>query len=155
MKKIDVGQTINTLANLGVIAGILFLGLELQQNNALMESAARSNRSAYAEEANLMIAGDSELAALVLRDTQGETLSELEAFRLNRFWMAALTNLQVGYLELSSEELELQANRWRRLFGRNPSLRETWAREASSREAPFFDANFSAWLNESVLALSP
>jgi len=32
MKKIDLGQTIQTLANLGVIAGIVFLAMELQQN---------------------------------------------------------------------------------------------------------------------------
>ena len=116
MKNIGLGQTINTLANLGVIAGIVFLGLELEQNNTLMESEARRNRSAYVEEANLMLAGDSELAALVLLDNQGETLSELESFRLNRYWFAALTNLQVGHVELSSEELELQANIRQSLF---------------------------------------
>ena len=38
MKKIDLGQTLNTLANVGVIAGIVFLGLELSQNNDILES---------------------------------------------------------------------------------------------------------------------
>ena len=147
MKKIDLGQTINTLANVGVIAGIVFLGLELEQNNALMESEARRNRSAFVEGANLMLAGDDELAALVLRDSQGETLSELESFRLSRYWFAGLTNLQIGYVELSSEELELQAGRWQRLFERNPGLRQSW-----TREAPFLDADFVVWFNESVLA---
>jgi hypothetical protein len=32
MKKIDLGQTITILANVGVIAGIVFLGIELNQN---------------------------------------------------------------------------------------------------------------------------
>jgi hypothetical protein len=31
MTKINVGQAIQILANLGVIAGIVFLGIELQQ----------------------------------------------------------------------------------------------------------------------------
>jgi len=41
LKKIELGQTITILANFGVIAGIVFLGIELQQNNDLMEAQAR------------------------------------------------------------------------------------------------------------------
>jgi len=33
MKKIDLGQTITILANVGVIVGIIFLAAELRQNN--------------------------------------------------------------------------------------------------------------------------
>jgi len=36
LKKIHLGQTIEILANLGVIAGIVFLGVELRQNNELV-----------------------------------------------------------------------------------------------------------------------
>jgi hypothetical protein len=36
LKKIDLRHTIGLLANLGVIAGIVFLGLELRQNNELV-----------------------------------------------------------------------------------------------------------------------
>jgi hypothetical protein len=42
MTKVDVGQTIQILANVGVIAGIVFLGFELRQNNALLQEQARS-----------------------------------------------------------------------------------------------------------------
>ena len=43
MKKIDLGQTITVLANVGVIAGIAFLGFELSQNNDLLAAQARYN----------------------------------------------------------------------------------------------------------------
>ena len=36
MKKIDLGQTITILANIGVLAGIVFLAVELRQNSELM-----------------------------------------------------------------------------------------------------------------------
>ena len=36
MKKLDFAQTASLLANLGVIAGIIFLGFELGQNNDLL-----------------------------------------------------------------------------------------------------------------------
>ena len=40
LKKLDLGQSIGILANVGVIAGIVFLGLELRQHNELMEAEA-------------------------------------------------------------------------------------------------------------------
>ena len=44
MKKIDLGQTINILANVGVIAGIVFLAFELQQNNELLGAQIQAYR---------------------------------------------------------------------------------------------------------------
>ena len=44
MKKIDLAQTLNTLANVGVIAGIIFLAFELRQNNDLLTAQARVKR---------------------------------------------------------------------------------------------------------------
>jgi hypothetical protein len=40
MKKIDLGQAITILANLGVIAGIVFLGFDLRQNTRSIQAAA-------------------------------------------------------------------------------------------------------------------
>lgn len=36
MKRIGLGQVTNTVANIGVIAGIIFLVLEIQQSNRLV-----------------------------------------------------------------------------------------------------------------------
>ena len=40
MKKIDLGQALGVLANLGVIAGIVFLGIEISQNTTSIEVGA-------------------------------------------------------------------------------------------------------------------
>jgi hypothetical protein len=40
MKKIDPGQIAQWLANIGVIAGIVFLGIEIQQNTRSVEVSA-------------------------------------------------------------------------------------------------------------------
>lgn len=40
MRKIDLGQAISMLANLGVIAGIIFLSFELRQNTTQMQAEA-------------------------------------------------------------------------------------------------------------------
>lgn len=41
MKTLDLGQKIGILANLGVIAGIVFLGYELRQNNENLLAQSR------------------------------------------------------------------------------------------------------------------
>ena len=46
MKNLDVGQTINTLANIGVIAGIVFLAIEVRQNQASLEESNRISQRA-------------------------------------------------------------------------------------------------------------
>lgn len=40
MKKIDVGQMITIIANVGVIAGIVFLGIEIRQNSSIARASA-------------------------------------------------------------------------------------------------------------------
>jgi len=42
MKKIDLGQAIGVLANLGVITGIVFLAYETHQNSELLELQVRA-----------------------------------------------------------------------------------------------------------------
>lgn len=52
MKKIDLGQTLNTLANLGVIGGLIFVGLQVQQDRDIAAAArfvaTEANRDQWA-----------------------------------------------------------------------------------------------------------
>lgn len=43
MKKLDLGQTITIFANIGVIAGIVFLAVEVRQNQATLERGNAMN----------------------------------------------------------------------------------------------------------------
>ena len=45
MHKIDIGQSIAILANLGVVASIVFLGVELRQNREMMRAQTRNDLS--------------------------------------------------------------------------------------------------------------
>ena len=45
--ELDIGQVIGIVANLGVIAGIVFLGVELRQNNRLSAAQARYSLRQY------------------------------------------------------------------------------------------------------------
>jgi hypothetical protein len=83
MKKIDLGQTISILANIGVIAGIVFLGYEIRQNTAAFQMQAADDYVASTIEMNNLISQDAELADLIYRHSRGDSdLTEVEAFRV-------------------------------------------------------------------------
>ena len=52
MNKIDLGQTMNTLANVGVILGIVFLAFELRQSQLVGRAQTRNEVSRAALEMN-------------------------------------------------------------------------------------------------------
>jgi len=52
MKNINYGQTISVLANLGVIAGILFLAIEIRQNTRTAQASAYESLTSWIIEFN-------------------------------------------------------------------------------------------------------
>ena len=90
MKKIDVGQGVAILANLGVIAGILLLTLELRQNNELMSIQAQATAVSLRTEVWRPTLEQPDIAPLLLKDQRGEELSGEEELRLRALWMRSL-----------------------------------------------------------------
>ena len=155
MKKIDLGQLVSTLANLGVIAGIVFLAMELRQNNDLMEAEARLNRSNQVRSTWDTMVYEPEMAELLVKDRNGVELTEAEQLRLSSFWMSTLYAVQWQYEELPDPSVWL--NPMRRNFAAYPSLRTTWhGGGAGSRAAgqDAFDPDFVKFIEERVPGLS-
>jgi len=88
MKKIDIGQTLNTLANVGVIAGIVFLGVELQQNNRLSAAQAEYNLLQHQTDFASPAFENPEIVEFLMdmrrKARTDEELTEAELFRVNR-----------------------------------------------------------------------
>lgn len=104
MKKIDLGQTISILANVGVIAGIVFLGFELRQNNEMLVVQAEMAVSENQTDTLLAIVMEPELIELMLKDEQ--TLTEVERRRLLilglraiRLWQGRYGMMERGLLD--------------------------------------------------------
>ena len=97
MKKIDIGQAVAMLANLGVLGGILFLAFELRQNTISMDNQADI---AVAEigftQLNLLIS-DPELVELSARWNTGvwDDLSEIDRQRSKLFWSGLLDRVEL------------------------------------------------------------
>ncbi len=142
MKKIDLGQTITILANIGVLAGIIFLGVELQQNNELMAAQARFNRLSIATESATILAENPDLAGFLLRANNGEALAPIEEARLDYYFIRLFSNMDWTYNEIPESLIPIE--RWR-VITSEPSRQKFWeARKAEFSDdfVQFMDANF-------------
>jgi hypothetical protein len=73
MKKIDLGQAITILANVGVLVGILLLVFELNQNRQMMQSQTRTAVAEILVGLLALEASDAELIELQAKAASGQT----------------------------------------------------------------------------------
>jgi len=132
MAGFDIGQIIEIAANIGVIAGIVFLAFEIRQNNDLLAAQAREALHASRRDINLMIASTPDFAAIVDRIRTGETLTGSDAVRLEALQRSVLVTMEWQFEEyrrgrLSLKDLRIES--WSAVFsgkGTFGPLYETW-----------------------------
>jgi hypothetical protein len=121
-----------TLAsNIGVMAGIIFLVFELQQNTVATQLEAASNFQASFSELDLFIAGNPEFAELLTKGREGEEISTADQLRLWVFYGNVLRQWQFSHFQYTSGALDeeiWQANRIRlaQIIGEDRGLLEHW-----------------------------
>jgi hypothetical protein len=148
MKKIDIGQIIATVANVSVIAGIVFLAVEMRQNNELLSLEASRGFMLNRVETARMVANDPYIAPLLIKERNGEPLSEEEELRLDSFANGALG---LWEWEWQQRERGLLPDRaveaYRANVASNPFIAQ-WLLQQESR----FDPGFVEWMKTSVIA---
>ena len=97
MRKIEIGQTITILANIGVIAGIIFLGIELQQNNKLLRAEAIGTVFETRLTRQDQILDGVDLAALIQRNVTQDELSPEDMMRVRAAASRSLIGWQRDY----------------------------------------------------------
>ena len=138
MKKIDLGQTVQMVANFGVIGGLIFLGLEISQNttqlsrgemNATMEqySSWRHTIAANVDLAEVWGTGHRDLTSLSATEQIRFELMLADSFWLNyQFWDRA----QVGAISLNWGELALQGTE--NMIAESAASRRWWEEHKST-----------------------
>ena len=120
MKNIDVGQLTGICANLGVLAGIVFLGMEVQQNNELLDSQARQNIANGLRELNAVVYDqETGLSAVITKAKSGAELTEDEAFRVDRYLTTVIISWEYWYRDYADgiiNEEELRYSGWGNFF---------------------------------------
>lgn len=103
MKKIDLGQTITILANLSVLLGLVFVGLQIQQNTQELRSEGARALTESVNATNAGIYSDPSLAELIIRgESDLSSLSPVERERFDR-WQFSRLNIAEYVLDLERE----------------------------------------------------
>lgn len=118
-------------ANIGVLAGIIFLGFEFRQNTVATELEAASNFQSNFSEIELFIAGNPEFAELLTKGRESEALTETDQLRLSVFYGNVLFSWQVTHFQHLSGALDTDiwtGNRvkWSRIISNDRGLFTYW-----------------------------
>lgn len=104
----DVGQIIQVAANVGVIAGIVFLAFEIRQNNDLLAAQAREALHASRRDINLLVASTPELAEVVDKCNRHDPMTDSEKLRLEALQRSVLVTMEWQFEEFSRGRLSLK-----------------------------------------------
>lgn len=141
--KVNLGQSLGIIANFGVIAGILLLVFELNQNRALMATQTRDSVSQAVVSALQLSAGNSVLADIVRRADVGEDLLPTEQYQFTTYaisWFRIWENQHYQYRVGLYDESEFAAVRrvWVVRLQRERALRGLWCALREQFSADFF-----------------
>jgi hypothetical protein len=157
MKNIDLGQTIQTLANIGVIAGIVFLIFELRQNNAALESQSRMSHAEGRSEYFNRLSTDPVLMPIMVKARLGQPLDAVEEARLIAHYVAMFISWQWEWEESERGRLELPATAWQSAFaaGNTSPGNSSFALRAWEQNHQMLQPGFVAYIESEILDSGP
>ncbi len=91
-------------ANVGVLIGIVWLVVEVRQNNENLIAQSQATYHASWQDVWGMAAEDSGLAEILGKEIGGESLTRAEFVQLAAYWTKILMTYQWTYTELPAEE---------------------------------------------------
>jgi hypothetical protein len=98
MKNINLGQAIQILANVGVIAGIVMLAIELRQNNELLDVELRTNANDRVQGTADIVLENPYLLELLGKDPAALAQAERDAVVL--LGIRSLTGFESSYRDV-------------------------------------------------------
>ena len=142
MKKIDLGQTLYLLGNVGVIIGILLLAYEVNQNRQLMRAQTRNELQQGVTDVLSLSAGNIELADIIVRQNRGDELTATELLMVSqrnelvfRYW----ENVHYQYRQGLYDEVEFSKHlrTMEAVLKRSGGLAEYWCENRALYSVPF------------------
>jgi hypothetical protein len=133
MKKIDLGQSISIVANVGVIAGLLLLAFELRQNNEALGLQARLEREDTLRQGLTRRLNNSDLIRAAAKAIEQEELSLEEELLLEDYNRGAMVDWWLAYRQVQDgalDEATLPVSLWSTVFREGtafPRMDESWA----------------------------
>lgn len=150
MKLDDINKWLMLAANIGVIAGILFLGIEIQQNNELMESQTRLARAASSQNTFAPVIQNTQLAAILANDMNVSVDQVLKIYYFQHTligWQYSWSEYQAGNLD----ESDLPSTGWATAINVNPAFLNHWQR---SKTSDAYNPDFLKYIDEKLEEIS-
>ena len=152
MKKVEYVEFVSVLANLGVILGLVFLGIQIYQSNQINRTEAWNNLIRTGIEFNDAIAENSDLAEILAKSNNSEPLSDAEEIRLRAFAAASMQRVwfdyqQIGTGIISPEELKTRIPRFKVLLARFPAVRTLYEQNRDG-----YSENFQRFVESCVIS---
>ena len=147
MKKINLGQIVGILANIGVILGIVFLAIEVRQNNELISADARFNRLSLSNEAYNLLSTNRELATIWVKIENKEDLTEVEDFQASMAAMRFLVNTEWMFREMPSNSPERNYVEKQLIRNLTP---DSFRKKVFDRNKNQFDTKFVSWIEINI-----
>ena len=149
MKKLDFGQMASVLANVGVIAGIVFLAFELRQNNELLEAETSFAQINVELERRALLIQNPELIELIMKARAGDALTDNERIRLELVTNNILDGYRWQFREYQAGRLPdgyLDLRIWHDVWEFQPRLIELF-----QEDRPRLDPEFVRFVEENIL----
>jgi hypothetical protein len=150
MKKIDIGQTIQILANIGVIAGIVFLAVEVQQANNAVQSSTLQAIGELSYGSARAIVENTELRQALQAARRGEDLTDDQEYMLFASYNGLMRIQQIRYQQLRlgvlSEDTIFEVGGTGPGY-RNPYFQKYWTENSSQ-----FSDEFRTFIEQCVMA---
>jgi len=150
MKKIDLGQAIGVLANLGVITGIVFLAYETHQNSELLEVQVRATQLDQRLALNATLFDHPDVIELLAKDTADFTPSEYRRVRVLGLQFLVSTEWSYSEAVRAGDDLDAYAKRVRSVVDREDLNYGALVAWPDFRETA--NPDYVRWFEESVLA---
>ena len=143
MKKIDISQTINILANVGVVLSLIFVAVQIQQSRQIAVADIYQRRTAVLlQSVYSAVPAETEFRAW-MKDSAGEPLTAEERYALTNRYAARIAYWENNHLQyqiglLPEEQWEASKNSIRGQAERQVFL-DTWERERFQLRRSFVD----------------
>ena len=132
-----LNQWLALAANIGVIAGIIFLGFELRQNNQNLQAEARYNHKESRAQPSMEIAFSPVFAGIQHKVRNLEELSSIERIQYEEFVHATFVTWNWEYDEFSRGRIEIPIEGYRNFLRQAPLLEEIWNSNKGSYSVQF------------------
>ena len=145
-----LNQWLTLIANLGVLVGIVFLAIEINQNTAALKIGAMQDVSRAATELSLDTVHSDHLPEIIVKDLAGQQLAPEEAYRLELYHFATMRNFETYYFQWQAGFIDEDLFRSRQ-FAFRGLLQQKSARSWWEEYKHSFAASFRAHVESEVI----